>query len=234
MKFKFLSVLGGILILSSAALANEVTCQSVLTVGQGTFAQLEAAGSCDIGNVTFSDFNISGFNPADLLVATDGIASSGFGTILGLTYSYLNNTWPGGSVGYTATFDPNAATETAGGVACPVNDTCGINGLEAQLNSLLGNGAVVTTTHAGGYTGTAEVDAVSFADETAQISIPIVVAPINIVKESTYNGMGNIDTFSTEVIAGDVSSTPEPATTVLLGGSLLAIGLLRRRKSSLR
>ena len=60
----------------------------------------------------------------------------------------------------------------------------------------------------------------------------MIVDPSNVVKVSTYNGLGNIDTFSTEVIANDTPSTPEPATMALSGGCLVYLGMLRRKKSS--
>jgi len=193
---------------------------------------LEAAGSCDIGNVTFSGFNTT-FTASNILVSLDGVSSSPFGAILGLTYSVLSGTLPGGSIGYTATFDPSASTDGAGGVACPVNYTCGITGAESQLNSILGNLAVVTTTDSGGYVGMSHVDSATLGDETNQFTFPMIVPPTGITKVSTYNGDGTIDTFSTEVITGDVSNAPEPATFSLIGGGLLmlAIGVFRRKVS---
>jgi len=222
--------LGGILLFSSSAMAGgagAVTCQSILSNSDGDFGQLETAGSCDIGNVTFSAFNTT-FNASNILVAADGVSSSPFGAILGLTYSVLSGTLPGGSIGYTATFDPNAATDGAGGVACPATLICGIVGAESQLNSILGNGAIVTTLDTGGYSGTSSVDAAALGDETVQFTFPMIVAPTGITKVSTYNGQGTIDTFSTEVITG--TNTPEPATFSLIGGLLLGLGVFRRKR----
>ncbi len=230
MKSAFLLFLGGMAMLSSPAFASEVTCQSILSASDGSFTQLELAGSCDIGNVTFSGFNTT-FTASDVLVATNGFAGSPVGAILGLTYSYLNGTFPGGSIGFTATYDPNAATDGAGGLACPVSDSvCGIAGLESQLNSGLPipNAAAVTTVYSGGYVGSSEVDALTLGDETYQTPIPLTT--IGIAKTATYNGLGLADTFSTEVITGGVSAAPEPATFALVGGALLGLGLLGRGK----
>jgi hypothetical protein len=224
--------LGGAVMFSSSAIAGMVTCQSILSVGDGNFGELETAGSCDIGNVTFSGFNTT-YTATSVLVATDGFAGSPVGSILGLTYSFLAGTFPGGSVGYTATYDPLASTDGAGGTACPVTETmCGITGVEAQLNSgvPIPNAAAVTTVYSGGYVGSSEVDALSLADETFQENIPLVVFPGGVTKVATYNGLGTADTFSTEVITGGIA-TPEPATLGLVGGALLAVGVLRRRKA---
>jgi hypothetical protein len=219
--------LGGVALLSSSALAA-VTCQSVLSSGNGNFGQLIALGAtgCDIGNVNFSNFNTT-FTAANVLVAANGFAGSPFGAIIGFTYNYLNGVFPGGGVGYTATFDPNAATDGAGGLACPVGYTCGIDGIETQLNSLLGNGASVTTTYGGGYVGSTVVDASSLSAETSQTLIPLIAAPGNLTKFAVYNGVGTINTFSTEVITADI--VPEPATFGLIGGALLALGIFRKR-----
>lgn len=227
MKLKFLLFIGGILICSSSAFAGPVTCQSVLT-GSGTFAQLEAAGSCDIGNVTFSGFNTS-YTASLVDVAPDGGVGSVFGQALGLNYSYFGGSFVsagGGTIGYTATFDP---TE---GVACPVNDTCGIVGGYSQVAALVGDGASVITQDSGGYTGSYTVSSVSNGTETNSVSFSMIVAPASLTKLATYNGAGSVSNFETDVIAGDTSNTPEPTTFSLLGGGLLiGLGMLRRKKA---
>src|ERR1700683_4029837 len=149
MKSTLLVFLGGLVMLSSPAMATEVTCASVLAVGDGNYGELEAAGSCDVGNVTFSGFTTT-FTAADVLVATNGFSGTAFGQILGFTYNWLDGVFPGGSVGFTATFDPLAHTDGAGGIACGPGATCGIVGVETQLNSILGNGAIVSTVYSGG------------------------------------------------------------------------------------
>jgi hypothetical protein len=222
MKSRLLFCFGGIAMLSSLAIASPVTCQSVLSVGNGNFGQLITAGACDVGNVTFSSFNTT-FVPTSVLVSINGFTSSPFGSIIGFTYNWLNGVFPGGGLGYTATFDP---TE---GVVCPVGYTCGIDGVETQLNSLVGNGAVVTTTYTGGFVGSTQVDAASLADETNQTLIPIIPAPGYIMKAALYNGVGTINTFSTEVITASI--IPEPATFGLMGGALLAFGIFRKSLS---
>ena len=231
MKISGFLFLGGLMICSSPAFASGlVTCQSILSVGNGNFGELEAASSCDIGNVTISGFNTT-FTASNILVSLDGVASSPPGSILGLTYSVLAGTLPAGSIGYTATFDPNAATDGAGGVACLVGDTCGIIGSEAELNSLVPSGAIVTTVDTGGFSGTSHVDAATFGGLSYQLLFPVIVAPASITKVSTYNGLGTVDNFSTEVITADVSTTPEPATFSMIGGGLLlGLGVLRRKR----
>jgi len=217
--------------LSSSASASESSCQSVLGGASGIFSSLEAgADSCDVGNVTFSNFSTS-LTPADVTVEVNGFTTSPVGSILGFTYGYLNGVIAVGTIGYTATYDPNAATDGAGGMACPVTDSvCGITGVEVQLNSILGNGAVVTTTYSGGFVGTSEVDSATLADETYQATIPIVEYPTSLTKVASYNGSGSIDNLSTEVITGGISAVPEPAAFGLVGGALLGLGLLRRKK----
>ena len=217
--------------LSSSASASEVSCQSVLGGSSGLFSSLQAgADSCDVGNVTFSNFSTT-LTAANVTVEVNGFTNSAVGSILGFTYGYLNGVFPVGTIGYTATYDPNAATDGAGGLACPVTDSvCGITGVEVQLNSILGNGAVVTTTYSGGFVGTSEVDSATLADETFQATIPIIEYPTSLTKVASYNGSGSVNNFSTEVITGGISSTPEPATFGLVGGALLGLGLMRRKK----
>jgi hypothetical protein len=230
MRFRLLCVFGGLVVLSSLATAAEVTCQSVLSVGDGNFAELETAGSCDIGNVTFSNFNTT-FTATSVLVSTNGFAGSPVGAILGLTYSFLNGSFPGGNIGYTATFDPTASTDGAGGTACPAAHTCGITGSESQLNSgePVPNGAIVSTVDSGGYSATTQVDALTLGDETSQTTFAMIVAPTGITKLATYNGLGIADTFSTEVITGQISGVPEPTSILLVGVGLIGVALIKRK-----
>jgi hypothetical protein len=50
-----------------------------------------------------------------------------------------------------------------------------------------------------------------------------------LTKIATYNGVGAVDTFSTEVITGDISAVPEPASMLLLGSGLLGLGFIKRQ-----
>jgi hypothetical protein len=231
MKSRLFLCLGGLALGSSLAIAGPATCASVLAAApNGNFGALVALGSvgCDIDNVTFSNFNTT-FTAANLYVSVNGASNGPFGSILGFTYNYSTGVFPntaGLGVGYTATFDSSEGT------ACPIGFTCGIDGVEVQLNALLANGgpeAIVTTTYSGGYVGSSQVDNLTLADETYQALIPIVVAPAYVMKSSVYNGAGTINTFSTEVITGALTSAPEPATFGLLGGALLALGFFRKR-----
>jgi hypothetical protein len=187
---------------------------------------LETAGVCSIGNVDFSGFNTS-MNATNLLVSTDGGAATGFAQLIGLSYTYFGGSLPAGTIGYTATFD--AASGTFG---CPAGySSCGIDSLEAQLLGLYGptNTAVVGIVYSGGYTGTGSVDALTGSDETFQVLIP---QTNSVTKLATYNGLGNISSFETDVNTGGTSAVPEPTTFGLVGGALLGLGLLRRKKIS--
>ena len=57
-------------------------------VNGANFNALELAGSCDIGNVTFSGFNTS-LTASGVLVSTDGGVSTGLDNLLGFSYTYL-------------------------------------------------------------------------------------------------------------------------------------------------
>jgi hypothetical protein len=236
MRSTLLLFLGGLVMFSSSAVAGPISqCQAILAASDGSFDQLEAlnaTGGCDVGNVNFDSFSTT-LTAANILVATDGGASSPVGSILGLTYSYvITGTFPAGTIAYTATYDPLAATDGAGGLACPISEICGITGIESQLNSgtPVPNAAVVTTVDTGGYSATTTVDALTLGDLSFQANIPLTTLGIN--KSATYNGLGSADTFSTEVITGFTPAVPEPATFSLVGGALLGLGLLRRKKVS--
>jgi hypothetical protein len=225
MKATLLVFLGGFVMLSSSAIAGPVTCQSVLSVGAGSFDELVAVGACDIGDVTFSGFNTS-LTATNLLVSTDGGVGSGIGTLLGLSYTYTGGSFPGGTIGYTATFDP---TE---GVGCPVAySSCGITSLETQLLALAAptNLAAVNVVYSGGYVGTANVNALNTNNETLQVLIP---QTSSVTKVATYNGLGSISSFQSDVNTGGINVAPEPTTFGLVGGALLGLGFLGRKKIS--
>jgi hypothetical protein len=225
MKSTLLVFLGGVVMLSSSAFAGPVTCQSVLSAGTGNFQALETAGACDIANITFSGFTTS-LNATNLLVSTDGGAGTGFDQLIGLSYTYFGGSLPAGTIGYTATFDP---TE---GIGCPAGfSSCGITSLEAQLLALAGptNLAVVSIAYSGGFTGTGSTDALTTGDETFQTLIP---QTNSVTKLASYNGLGNISSFETDVNTGGVSAVPEPTTFGMVGGALLGLGFLGRKKIS--
>ena len=224
MKSTVLVFLGGLVMLSSSAIAGPVTCQSVLAV-TNSFAALETVGSCDIANITFSGFNTS-LNATNLLVSTDGGAATGFNQLIGLSYTFFGGSLPGGTIGYTATFDP---TE---GIGCPVGfSSCGITSLEAQLLALAGPGnlAAVNIVYSGGFTGAGNTNALTTGAETFQDLIP---QTNSITKLATYNGLGNISSYETDVNTGGISNVPEPTTFGMVGGALLGLGFLGRKKVS--
>ena len=212
---------GGLVMLSSSAMAANVTCQSVLAVS-GDFQALETVGACDVGNVLFSGFNTS-LNPTSLLVSSDGGVSTGLYNLLGLSYTYLGGSLPAGTIGWTATFDPTA------GVGCPVGySSCGIDSLEGQLLGLAGstNLAVINVAYSGGFTGSGSVNALTTGGETYQVLIP---QTSSVTKLATYNGLGNISSYETDVNVGGTSSTPEPATFGILGVALMGLAFAGRK-----
>jgi PEP-CTERM motif len=150
------------------------------------------------------------------------------GSLLGFTYDYVGGTLPGGTIGWTATFDSTA------GVGCPAGfNSCGISGLDSQLHVSVPNPAIVTTVYSGGYVGTSQVDGLSLADQSYQTpTIPLIVAPTSVTKLSTYNGAGSLSSFETDVITSGIANAgtvPEPATLVMLGSGLIGLGVMRRR-----
>jgi hypothetical protein len=221
MKSKLLSFAGGIVLLSAPAFAASM-CQTVLVIGN--FQELVTAGSCNIGNVLFSGFNTN-LTASNVLVGTNGGATSSLGMLLGFTYNYVGGTLPAGSIGFTATFDSTA------GVACPALSACGIVGLAGQIHVFVPNPAVVDTTYSGGFVGGAHVDGTSLASQGSQAVIPIVSFPISVTTVSTYNGLGNLSSFESDVVVGSVSLVPEPTSLLLLGSGLLGLGWIKRRRS---
>jgi len=223
MKSKMLlSLICGFALLAVPTFAAS-TCQSVLV--NGTFQELMTAGSCDIGNVLFSGFNTT-LTASNLLVGTNGGSNSALGMLLGFTYNYVGGTLPAGNIGWTATFDSTA------GVACPALSTCGIVGLTGQIHVFVPNPAVVNTTYSGGFVGTSHVDGSSLAAQGTQVSIPIVSFPVSVTSLSTYNGLGNLSSFESDVVVGSVSAVPESTPLLLLGTGLLGLGIAKRKKRS--
>ena len=220
MKSKLLLFIGGVVLASSASAA--ALCQNVLVAGN--FQELITAGSCNVGNVLFSGFNTN-MGATNLLVSTNGGASSAFGALMGFTYNYVGGTLPGGTVGWTATFDATA------GVGCPVLSTCGLVGTASQIHVFVPNPAVVNNTFTGGFAGTNSVNGSSLAAQSVQTSFTMVSAPTSVVYLANYNGLGNLSSFETDMVTASTSAVPESASLVILGTGLLGLGFIKRSRN---
>jgi len=219
MKSKLLLLTGGFVLLSSSVYGAAL-CQTVLVAGN--FQEMITAGSCNVGNVLFSGFSTT-MTASSILVSTNGGVGSAIGALIGFTYNYVGGTLPGGSIQWIAAFDPTA------GVACPVNNVCGLIGSATQIHVFVPNSAVVTSTYTGGFVGSNSVDGSSLASQSNQTTFPMIVAPGSLGRVSTYNGLGTLSSFETDVVTGAVSAVPEPTSLLFLGTGLLALGFIKRR-----
>lgn len=161
-----------------------------------------------------------GFNPSTITCTTPTLSSLGAVDIDSVAFSFAGS-YDGGSVGQTNTVSESISTTT--------NNLTGGSGLgsgpfswtETNFASSITSG----TTASGGYAS----NPVTYTYTSPTTSNPgtVVFTPADTV---TNGGVNNVYAQVYETVTYDTSSAPEPGSMMLLGGGLLAAGLIGRKK----
>jgi hypothetical protein len=194
--------------------------------GTGTYQELIDAGSCTIGDKTFSDFTF-GFTGTPALTASD------------INFSIINGV--GGEWGFRFQFSLNVAgnaTKDIGlgyVVSCTDGSAC-IDSIHGVLTGFVSNGGFATVgetfvgpggTPAGGF-GLSWPGAVSGgADITPTVSLT-TTKDINVTCE--FGSAGCFASISIVTNTVDQVTVPEPGTLSLLAAGLLGLGWVGRRR----
>jgi hypothetical protein len=184
---------------------------------------------CEIGDKIFANFayTSNGTDPASTSVNVgidDNTSLDQFGVQLGTDTTVWNSSF---TLGYTVTIvQADCATLYGAG------DTCSMTGAQGAFQGALApNAAALSMSLTPG--GTISLNDLTTGANVSQISLANLTS-LTVAMTGTATNSSPIDSYGLDVYQTATASTPEPATLCLLGGGLLALGLVRRKRFSSR